>query len=120
MTLHFVSTGTEGAMITIHFYDFQGKKTTIQSKTGISLMKAAQGENLEGIAADCGGVLTCATCQVFIRPAFELRVGPAHDEESSMLEFAAVPPQPNSRLSCQVMLTDALDGLEVDLPERQY
>ncbi|MGA1253250.1 MAG: 2Fe-2S iron-sulfur cluster-binding protein [Burkholderiaceae bacterium] len=107
-------------MITIHFFNAQGLKTSIQAKTGISLMKAALAENIEGIAADCGGVLTCATCHVFIRPAFEQQVGPAHDEESSMLEFAVIPPRPNSRLSCQVILTDALDGLEVDLPERQY
>lgn len=107
-------------MITIHFYDSQGTKTSIEAPTGISLMKAAQAENVEGIAADCGGVLTCATCHVFIRSAFEKQVGPAHDEESSILEFAVIPPRSNSRLSCQVILTEALDGLEVDLPERQY
>jgi 2Fe-2S ferredoxin len=107
-------------MITIHFFDAQGAKASVQAKPGISLMKAAQAANIEGIAADCGGVLTCATCHVFIRPDFQEVVGPPHDEESSMLEFAVVAPRPKSRLSCQVVLSQAFDGLEVDLPVRQY
>lgn len=107
-------------MITIHFFNAHGLRTSIEAKTGVSLMNAALAENIEGIAADCGGVLTCATCHVFIRAAFVQLVGPAQDEELSMLEFVAMPTESNSRLSCQVMLTDALDGLEVDLPERQY
>ena len=57
-------------MITIHFFDAQGAKASVQAKPGISLMKAAQAANIEGIAADCGVVLTCATCHVFIRPDF--------------------------------------------------
>lgn len=110
ITLHFIANNDQNAMGSAHF----------SSKTGRSLMQAAQSEGVEGIAADCGGCLTCATCHVFVREPWASQLPPASADELAMLEFTAVPRQPNSRLACQIPLTDALDGLTVDLPATQY
>ena len=83
-------------------------------------MQAAQSGGVDGIAADCGGSLTCATCHVMVREPWASLLPPPEADELDMLGFAAVPARPNSRLSCQIQLTDALDGLTVDLPETQY
>jgi 2Fe-2S ferredoxin len=95
-------------------------KTTIEGRVGESLMQAAVAANIEGIAADCGGMLTCATCHVYVREPFASQLPPAQDDERGMLEFTASPRRPNSRLSCQIELTPALEGLTVDLPPSQY
>jgi 2Fe-2S ferredoxin len=108
-------------MIHITFFEHgntQGQ--TIQGKVGQSLMQAASAADIEGIAADCGGTLTCATCHVMVRPACQDKMPALSDDEDGMLDFAAASRQPNSRLSCQIKLTEAMDGLEVDLPESQY
>lgn len=94
--------------------------TTIQAKPGQSLMQAATGSNVQGIAADCGGLLTCATCHVYVREPFASRLALPTEDELGMLEFTASPRRANSRLSCQIKLTPELDGLAVDLPETQY
>lgn len=83
-------------------------------------MQAAVEADVPGIAADCGGMLTCATCHVLVREPFASLLPAADAEEQAMLEFTAQPRQPNSRLSCQIQLTEALDGLTVDLPDSQY
>jgi 2Fe-2S ferredoxin len=75
---------------------------------------------VDGIAADCGGSLTCATCHVLVREPWASQLPPPDVAELAMLEFTAELRQPNSRLSCQIQLTDALDGLTVDLPATQY
>jgi 2Fe-2S ferredoxin len=93
--------------------------TTLDCKPGQSLMQAAVNANLHGIEAECGGLLTCATCHVYVREPFASRLPPAGSDEVGMLEFTASPRQANSRLSCQIDLTAALDGLAVDLPPRQ-
>ena len=93
---------------------------TIRGKPGQSLMQAAVAANVEAIAADCGGMLTCATCHVYVREPFASRLPPPSEDELGMLEFVAAPRQPNSRLSCQIELTPALEGLTVDLPDTQY
>jgi len=83
-------------------------------------MQAAVDANVAGIEADCGGMLTCGTCHVYVRePHASLLPAPGPDE-MAMLEFTASPRQANSRLSCQVELTEALDGLTVDLPASQH
>lgn len=87
---------------------------------GQSLMQAAVAGGIDGIAADCGGLMTCATCHVFVHEPFAAQVGPAGPEERNMLVFTAAPARPNSRLSCQITLTSALDGLTVELPSTQY
>lgn len=83
-------------------------------------MEAAVAANVPGIEADCGGLMTCATCHVMVREPFAARLPPPEPDELAMLEFTAVPRQPNSRLSCQIELTEALDGLTVDLPPSQH
>ena len=111
-------------MITINFIANNDPKAMgfaqISSKTGRSLMQAAQAAGVDGIAADCGGSLTCATCHVLVREPWASQLPPASADEIAMLEFTALLRQPNSRLSCQIQLTDALDGLTVDLPASQY
>lgn len=110
-------------MIQLHFIHPDGQQTQAQARPGQSLMQAAMALSIDAIAADCGGLLTCATCHVIVDDAW---CGPgsplpaAAGEEKAMLEFTAVPHEACSRLSCQIHLTPELDGLTVRLPSRQY
>jgi 2Fe-2S ferredoxin len=106
--------------ITVHLVSAQGGTIDLQCKTGQSLMKAATDANVDGIVGECGGVLTCATCHVYVREPFLAQLDAMTDDEDSMLDFAASPRRANSRLSCQVKLTESLDGLTVDLPDTPY
>ena len=110
-------------MITIDFIAPDGRSTRATGKIGKSLMETAVAAGIAGIAADCGGLLTCATCHVHVREPFAtdaVQLPPPDAEELAMLAFTATPCQPNSRLSCQIKLTPALDGLTVELPLTQY
>jgi 2Fe-2S ferredoxin len=107
-------------MITIHLVAADGAETTLEAKPSGSLMEAAVAANVRGIEADCGGLLTCATCHVYVREPFAARLPPPSGDELGMLEFTAAPRKPNSRLSCQIALAEALDGLTVDLPPSQH
>ena len=111
-------------MITINFIANNaystGATSQIVTPSGKSLMQAAQGAGVGGIAADCGGSLTCATCHVMVHEPWASQLPPASADEIAMLEFTALPRQPNSRLACQILLTDALNGMTVDLPASQY
>jgi 2Fe-2S ferredoxin len=97
-----------------------GEPRQLKCKTGQSLMQAAIAGNVDGIEADCGGLMTCATCHVYVREPHASRLPPPSDDEAGMLDFTAAPRKPNSRLSCQIQLTEELDGLAVDLPETQH
>lgn len=108
------------ATISVHLIAPDGRRRTIEGRVGQSLMRAATDAGEEGIAADCGGVLNCATCHVIVDPAWSGRVGPPSDDEGYMLEMTASPQQPTSRLSCQIALSAELDGLVVQLPDKQY
>ena len=83
-------------------------------------MQAAVTANIAGIEADCGGLLTCGTCHVYVREPHASLLPPPGADETGMLEFTASPRQANSRLSCQIDLTQAMDGLTVDLPASQH
>lgn len=107
-------------MIKIHLRGPDGSETTLEGRAGESLMQAAVAANVDGIAADCGGLLTCATCHVYVVEAFAGLLPPPQADELGMLEFAAAERRPTSRLSCQIELTPALDGLAVELPATQY
>ena len=109
-----------GDIVTVHLVEADGTRRTVEGRSGQSLMRAAVSNGIEGIAADCGGCMTCATCHVFIDEAWLERVGPPSAEEDSMLDFTAVPRRSASRLSCQVVLEPRLDGLVAGLPETQY
>lgn len=106
--------------ITITFTQEDG---TERELTGIatdqSLMEAGKANGVEGILADCGGSCACATCHVYVDPAWAEKTGKASAMEESMLDFAENV-QENSRLSCQIKVTDELEGLVVRMPESQH
>jgi 2Fe-2S ferredoxin len=106
--------------ISVHLIAHNSVTTSINAKIGKTLMEAATASNVDGIAADCGGLMTCATCHVFVDEPFASQLGRPDSEEVAMLAFTAAPRQPNSRLSCQITLTAELDGLTVKLPVTQY
>lgn len=97
-----------------------GTERTIEAQPGQSLMQAAIAANASGIEGDCGGLLTCATCHVYVREPWLDRLTPMAPDEDSMLDFAAAERRASSRLSCQIALTPELNGLVVDLPSHQY
>ena len=107
-------------MITINFIAADGVPTRAEGKIGQSLMDAAVSAGVQGIAADCGGLLTCATCHVMVHPPFAGLLPAPDGEELAMLAFTAITATPASRLSCQIHLTTALEGLTVELPASQY
>lgn len=103
----------------VTFIEHNGTRHEVEAADGLSLMRAAVDNNVPGIDADCGGECACATCHVYVEGDWLARTGERSDMENSMLGFAAVT-QPNSRLSCQIKLSAALDGLVVSLPEGQH
>lgn len=111
---------TPSVTITIHLRTHAGPGRDLRARTGQSLMRAAVHAGVDEIAADCGGCLTCATCHVYVDAAWFARLPPPGADEAAMLEMTAAERRPTSRLSCQIDLTPALDGLSVELPERQY
>jgi len=102
----------------IRFVDSEGSEQVIDASAGISLMEAALQNGVHGIEADCGGACSCATCHVFITGEWQAKMPPKEETEDAMLEFA-FDLRDESRLSCQILLTSALDGLVVELPSRQ-
>jgi 2Fe-2S ferredoxin len=106
--------------ITIHLRTADGRALRIPGRRGQTLMQAAVAAGVHEIAADCGGLLSCATCHVFVDAPWLERLAPPSVDEVSMLELTAAPRQPDSRLSCQLVLDDEFDGLGVRLPAGQY
>jgi 2Fe-2S ferredoxin len=106
--------------LTLHFVTPAGATLTVRGRSGQSLMRAAVDGGIDGIAADCGGCLTCATCHVIVDEPWLGRLDPAEAGEHAVLEMTAAPRQPGSRLSCQIRLGPRLDGLTVKLPPTQY
>ena len=108
------------ARITVHLRKHDGASRSLAAPTGQSLMRAATRAGVDEIAADCGGCLTCATCHVYVDAPWLASLKPAGPDELAMLEMTAAERRPNSRLSCQLELSTELDGLTVELPQRQY
>ena len=106
-------------MAKITYIQFDGTETAVEVKPGLSVMEGAIKNNIPGIDADCGGACACATCHVYVDEAWRDKTGEPSAMEESMLDFADEV-QPNSRLSCQIRVTDGLDGLVVRLPENQH
>jgi 2Fe-2S ferredoxin len=96
-----------------------GEAREVDVPVGTSVMAAALKNGIDGIVAECGGVCMCSTCHVFVDEKFFERLPPARDTEEAVLEISAEERRPNSRLSCQIKVTDDLDGLIVRLPRRQ-
>ena len=97
-----------------------GRRVEVAARPGQSLMKAAVAAGIEGIAADCGGSLSCATCHVYVDAEWGARLPAASADERHMLELTAAEHRPNSRLSCQIVIDETLAGLHVRLPPTQY
>ncbi len=106
-------------MTKVTYIEFDGTEHVVDVKPGNSVMEGAIKNNVPGIDADCGGACACATCHVYVDPAWTEATGAQSDMEESMLDFAENV-KPNSRLSCQIKVTEALDGLVVRLPEDQH
>ena len=108
------------ATITLHLQDADGTLHDISGRTGKSLMLSAVDAGLDGIAADCGGSLSCATCHVMLAPEWQARLPAPSADEEAMLAMTAHPREAGSRLSCQIRLTPELNGLHARLPPTQY
>lgn len=105
-------------MPTVTYIAFDGTARAVELEPGQSVMQGALNNDVRGIIGDCGGCCSCATCHVYVAPAWVDRVGAKGEVEAGLLE-EVMDGQANSRLSCQIAVTDALDGLVVRLPARQ-
>ncbi len=94
-----------------------GNETIVDVKDGLNLMEAATANNIPQIEGECGGCLSCATCHVFVEESWLEKTGEVDDIEDTMLEMTDVERQNNSRLSCQIIASPALDGLILYVPE---
>ena len=106
-------------MVQIIYVEHDGTEHVVDSQTGVSLMQAAIDNLVPGIDADCGGECSCATCHVMVNENWLEKVGPPGEMEESMLDLNPER-QENSRLSCQVEVSEELDGLRVSMPEFQF
>ena len=102
----------------ITYKDNQGNSKTIEVEKGLSIMEGAIQNNIPGIDADCGGSMACATCHVYVEEKWLDKLPKAEEAEVDMIDMA-FEPKKNSRLSCQITITDELDGLTVKTPEKQ-
>lgn len=103
----------------IHYIEADGAEYEVEVAVGSTVMQGAVDNMIDGILAECGGSCSCATCHCYVDEAWFDKVGEAEGNEKAMLEMA-IDPQPTSRLSCQIKVTEALDGLIVRLPSSQY
>ena len=106
-------------MPSIIFIHPDGSRQQVEASAGESAMQAATREDISGILAECGGNAMCATCHVYVDEAWLARLPPMGGDEDALLDGAAAERQANSRLSCQIKLAAGLDGLVLNLPDRQ-
>ena len=107
-------------MALVTYVDHDGTRHEVEVPTGDSVMRGAVNNMIEGIVAECGGGLACATCHCYVDDDWINKVGAPSESELQMLEATAGERKAGSRLSCQINVTDALDGLVVYLPDKQY
>jgi len=103
----------------VTYISHQGENTTIDVPVGTTVMENAIKNGIDGIVAECGGACMCATCHVYVDPAFLDRLPPIGEEQEEMLGSTFAERKPNSRLSCQIQMKMEYDGLIVRMPERQ-
>ena len=103
----------------VTYIDIAGNEKTLDIPVGTSVMQAAVLNGVEGIVAECGGSCMCATCHVYVREDQLAMTPPMAEDEDAMLEGTASPRRPNSRLSCQLVVSPEMDGLVVYTPETQ-
>jgi len=103
----------------ITYIEHNGTKHDVEVEDGLSVMEGAVNNLIPGIDADCGGACACATCHVYVDEKWAGKTGDVSDMEETMLDFAE-DRRENSRLSCQIKVSDELDGLSVTMPESQH
>ncbi len=103
----------------ITYIEHGGTEHVVEVANGLTVMEGARDNNIPGIEADCGGACACSTCHVYVDPAWTDKLPAKEDMEEDMLDFAYEPDPARSRLTCQIKVTDALDGLVVQMPEKQ-
>ncbi|MEM7615302.1 MAG: 2Fe-2S iron-sulfur cluster-binding protein [Pseudomonadota bacterium] len=106
-------------MAKITYIEHNGTQHTVDVPNGLSVMEGARDNQIPGIEADCGGACACSTCHVYVDPAWVDKLSKKEAMEEDMLDFAWQPDPARSRLTCQLKVTDALDGLVVQMPEKQ-
>lgn len=106
-------------MVKITFIQPDDSTQVVEAQPGTTLMEAAKLNNVPGIEAECGGACACATCHVYVDEAWREKAGTPSQMEEDMLDFA-FDVRESSRLSCQIKLTDDLDGITVRVPEKQF
>ena len=102
----------------ITYIDYQGNSKTIDIENGLTVMEGAIQNDISGIDADCGGSMACATCHVYVEEKWLDKIPKAEEAEVDMIDMA-IEPKKNRRLSCQLIISDELDGLIVTTPEKQ-
>jgi len=106
-------------MAKITYIEHNGTKHDVEVANGLTVMEGARDNNIPGIEADCGGACACSTCHVYVDPAWVEKLPAKDDMEEDMLDFAYEPDAVRSRLTGQLKVSDALDGLVVQMPEKQ-
>ena len=105
-------------MAKITYIEFDGTEHNLEIDNGTSIMQGAINNNVRGIMADCGGACSCATCHVYVDEAFAAKIQDKNEMEDILLEEVCEPAE-TSRLSCQIIVSDELDGMVIRMPERQ-
>ncbi|KCZ86155.1 ferredoxin, adrenodoxin [Hyphomonas adhaerens MHS-3] len=103
----------------ITFIDHAGGARCVEAVAGETLMEAGVKSGVPELEAECGGACACATCHVYVDPAFLAKLSAPSDVEQGMLDYAEAPVRENSRLSCQIIVSDELDGMTVHTPPQQ-
>ena len=106
-------------MSKITYIEHNGTEHVVDVANGLTVMEGARDNNIPGIEADCGGACACSTCHVYVDAGWVEKIPAKDDMETDMLDFAYEPDETRSRLTCQLKVTDALDGLIVQMPEKQ-
>ena len=106
-------------MVKITYIEFNGTEHVVDVEDGLTVMEGARDNDIPGIEADCGGACACSTCHVYVDNDWVDKLPQKEDMESDMLEFAFSPDDKTSRLTCQITVTDDLEGLIVRTPENQ-
>lgn len=106
-------------MAKITYIEHNGTRHDVEVANGLTVMEGARDNNIPGIEADCGGACACSTCHVYVDEAWVEKLPAKDPMEEDMLDFAWEPDSAKSRLTCQLKVSDALDGLVVQMPEKQ-
>jgi len=106
-------------MAKIKYVEFGGKEHVVDVANGLTVMEGARDNGIPGIEADCGGACACSTCHVYVAAEWVEKLPKKDSMEEDMLDFAYKPDPVRSRLTCQLKVSDALDGLVVHMPEKQ-